>query len=112
MSFSAIGLKILIMTDNYASYNKRIFWNELPSLWGRRIAQVRVFRSTTFFPLPPINTSSTTLVLLAISTQNFCDNEISINNPVDITIRWHVLDSKNRFYKALKLATKALKCIV
>ena len=107
MSSSAIGLKALIMTDNYASYNKLIFL--------KRVTQPmrQVNRLPLFLLPPPINTSSTTLVLLlVVSTQILCGNNISIKSPVNITVTWHVLDSKNRFYKALKLATKALKFIV
>ena len=81
MNFSAIGPKFLIMTDNYASYNRRIFWNELPNLWGRRIAQVWVLRSTTFFPSPYQH------FFYHISTTiNNYSSEIFINSPVNITI--------------------------
>ena len=47
----------------------------------------------------------------AISTQILYGSEISINSPINITISWHVLNFRDRFYKALKLTIKALKCI-
>ena len=48
----------------------------------------------------------------AIYTQIFCSSEISLNGPVIIVIPWHVFDFRKRFYMVLKLATKALKCII
>ena len=47
----------------------------------------------------------------AISTQILYVSEISINSPINITITWHIFNFRDRFYKTLKLAIKALKCI-
>lgn len=89
--------------------NKQSFWKKLPNIWGRWIAQVPVFHSTTFSPPRPINTSVTNT---AINTQILCNNDISINNPVNITNIWFILDLRGRFYKTLKWATRVHKYIV
>lgn len=66
MNFTAIGPKILTMTDKlcYDSYNKRIFLNRLIQHMrqgGLRKSVLPLFLS---FSPPHINTSSTTLALL------------------------------------------------
>lgn len=35
MSFLAISSKILIIIDDYANYNKQIFWKKLFNLWSK-----------------------------------------------------------------------------
>lgn len=111
MSFAAIDTNFLIMINSYASYNKRAFWNKLPNLWVRWIAQVQVFRSTTFFHSPPINTSFITPVPLLVPRYSEIVSFL-FKNPVGTVIIWHILDLRRRFYKMLKWAIKALKCII
>lgn len=52
MSFAAIDLKILVMLDNYASYNMGIFGSQMRNICGRQPARVQVLRFTTFSPSP------------------------------------------------------------
>ena len=47
MSFVAINLKILIMINNYATYNMRLFESWIYSLWVMLITLVQVL----YFPL-------------------------------------------------------------
>ena len=108
MSFSAIGLKILIMTDNYASYNKRFFFETSCPTYEAGELRKSEF---SFFSSPPyqhlLNHTNN-----AICTQILCASGIFINGPVIIVITRHVLDFRKRFYMTLKLATKVLKCII
>lgn len=66
--------------------------------------------SSTIFSPPPRHFFYQTRI--AISSQILCGSEISMNNPVNIAIIRIFLGLRDRFYKALKLATKAVKCIV
>lgn len=86
------------MIDNYASYNKRFFFETSSSAYEARKSR-KALCSATFSP-PPINTFSTILVLLLVCIQILYGCEISINSSINIAITWHILDLRDKFYQA------------
>ena len=80
MNFSAIGPKILIMTDNYASYIKWIFWNVTqPMRQANCPCPFYHFLSSPYQHL-------FYHISNAISTQILCGIEISINTPLVLRV--------------------------